>query len=121
MNHSAPRSRREVSREASPHGQELTCAQRRAPPVYCVKHASAVRHSGRGSVSTGCDSYIKERRAIEQASTADRIARRLVDSFPDLIFVVDTESRLQFRQRHIPDVSLRPTESWHDLRPSAPT
>jgi len=89
---------REVSHEASPHGHELTLYRKDGQPVYCLNTASAVRdNSGRVIRFQGALVDITERRAIEkQLHQQQEFARRLVDSFPDLIFVVDTERRYNF-------------------------
>jgi PAS domain S-box-containing protein len=89
---------REVSREASPRGHELTLHRKDGEPVYCLNTASAVRDtSGRVVRFQGALVDITERRAIErQLHQQQEFARRLVDSFPDLIFVVDTERRYNF-------------------------
>jgi PAS domain S-box-containing protein len=89
---------REVSREASPRGHELTLRRKDGEPVYCLNTASAVRDtSGRVVRFQGALVDITERRAIEkQLHQQQEFARRLVDSFPDLIFVVDTERRYNF-------------------------
>jgi len=89
---------REVSREASPRGHELALRRKDGEPVYCLNTASAVRDtSGRVVRFQGALVDITERRAIEkQLHQQQEFARRLVDSFPDLIFVVDTERRYNF-------------------------
>ena len=89
---------REVTREASPRGHELTLRRKDGQPVYCLNTASAVRDtSGRVIRFQGALVDITERRAIEkQLHQQQEFARRLVDSFPDLIFVVDTERRYNF-------------------------
>jgi two-component system NtrC family sensor kinase len=89
---------REVSREASPRGHELTLRRKDGEPVYCLNTASAVRDtSGLVVRFQGALVDITERRAIEkQLHQQQEFARRLVDSFPDLIFVVDTERRYNF-------------------------
>jgi PAS domain S-box-containing protein len=88
----------EVSNEASPRGHELTLRRKDGQPVYCLNTASAVRDtSGRIVRFQGALVDITERRAIEkQLHQQQEFARRLVDSFPDLIFVVDTERRYNF-------------------------
>jgi len=89
---------REVSREVSPRGHELTLHRKDGQPVYCLNTASAVRDtSGRVIRFQGALVDITERRAIEkQLHQQQEFARRLVDSFPDLIFVVDVERRYNF-------------------------
>ncbi len=89
---------RQVSSEASPRGHELTLRRKDGQPVYCLNTASAVRDaSGQIVRFQGALVDITERRAIEkQLHQQQEFARRLVDSFPDLIFVVDTERRYNF-------------------------
>ncbi|HWY08965.1 MAG TPA: PAS domain S-box protein [Candidatus Acidoferrales bacterium] len=89
---------REVSREASPHGHELTLHRKDGQPVYCLNTASAVRDTAGNVIRfQGALVDITERRAIEkQLHQQQEFARRLVDSFPDLIFVVDTDRRYNF-------------------------
>jgi two-component system NtrC family sensor kinase len=89
---------REVSREASPQGHEITLRRKDGQPVYCLNTASAVRDTaGRVVRFQGALVDITERRAIEkQLHQQQEFARRLVDSFPDLIFVVDLERRYTF-------------------------
>ena len=104
---------REVSREASPHGHELTLRRKDGQPVYCLNTASAVRDaSGRVIRFQGALVDITERRAIEkQLHQQQEFARRLVDSFPDLIFVVDTERRYNFVSSKFKEVlGYEPTE-----------
>src|ERR1700676_814272 len=88
----------EISREASPHGHELTLRRKDGQPVYCLNTASAVRDSSGHVIRfQGALVDITERRAIEkQLHQQQEFARRLVDSFPDLIFVVDVERRYNF-------------------------
>jgi two-component system NtrC family sensor kinase len=89
---------REVSREASPQGREITLRRKDGRPVYCLNTASAVRDTnGRVVRFQGALVDITERRAIEkQLHQQQEFARRLIDSFPDLIFVVDPERRYTF-------------------------
>src|ERR1700739_4167809 len=104
---------REVSREASPHGHELTLRRKDGQPVYCLNTASAVRDtSGRVIRFQGALVDITERRALEkQLYQQQEFARRLVDSFPDLIFVVDTERRYNFVSSKFKEVlGYEPTE-----------
>ncbi|HET7106391.1 MAG TPA: PAS domain S-box protein [Candidatus Acidoferrum sp.] len=88
----------QVSSEASPRGHELTLRRKDGQPVYCLNTASAVRdNTGQIVRFQGALVDITERRAIEkQLHQQQEFARRLIDSFPDLIFVVDTERRYNF-------------------------
>jgi PAS domain S-box-containing protein len=89
---------REVNREASPQGREITLRRKDGQPVYCLNTTSVVRDtSGRIVRYQGALVDITERRAIEkQLHQQQEFARRLVDSFPDLIFVVDPQRRYTF-------------------------
>src|SRR5882672_7683009 len=103
----------EVSSEASPRGHELTLRRKDGQPVYCLNTASAVRDaSGQIVRFQGALVDITERRAIEkQLHQQQEFARRLVDSFPDLIFVVDTERRYNFVSPKFKEVlGYEPTE-----------
>src|SRR5260221_620070 len=88
----------EISSEGSPHGHELTLFRKDGQPVFCLDPASAVRDpGGRPLRFQGALVDITERRAIEkQLYQQQEFARRLVDSFPDLIFVVDTQRCYNF-------------------------
>jgi len=89
---------REVHRESGPHSRELTLRRKDGQPVYCLNTTSAVRDtSGRIVRYQGALVDITERRAIEkQLHQQQEFARRLIDSFPDLIFVVDPQRRYTF-------------------------
>jgi PAS domain S-box-containing protein len=89
---------REVNRQPAPQGREITLRRKDGQPVVCLNTASAVRDSGGRIVRyQGALADITERRAIEKRLYQQQeFARRLVDSFPDLIFVVDNERRYTF-------------------------
>ncbi|HUL33224.1 MAG TPA: PAS domain S-box protein [Candidatus Eisenbacteria bacterium] len=89
---------REVHREAGPQSREITLRRVDGQPVYCLNTTSAVRDSGGRIVRyQGALVDITERRAMEkQLHQQQEFARRLVDSFPDLIFVVDPQRRYTF-------------------------
>ena len=89
---------REVNREASPQGREITLRRKDGQPIYCLNTTSVVRDtSGRIVRYQGALVDITERRAIEkQLHQQQEFARRLVDSFPDLIFAVDPQRRYTF-------------------------
>jgi PAS domain S-box-containing protein len=97
---------REVNREPLPQGREITLRRRDGQPVHCLNTASAVRDtSGRIVRYQGSLVDITERRAIEkQLYQQQEFARRLVDSFPDLIFVVDVERRYTFVSPRVSEV-----------------
>src|SRR5258707_12745885 len=77
---------REVSREVSPHGHELTLRRKDGQPVYCLNTASAVRDtSGLVIRFQGALVDITERRAIEkQLHQPQLLSPSLLVSLPDL-------------------------------------
>src|SRR5215472_9828895 len=89
---------RELNRESGPHSHELTLHRKDGQPVHCLNTASAVRDpNGRIIRFQGALVDITERRAIEkQLHQQQEFARRLIDSFPDLIFVVNPQRRYTF-------------------------
>ena len=97
---------REVHRESGPHSRELTLRRKDGQPVYCLNTTSAVRDtSGRIVRYQGALVDITERRAIEkQLHQQQEFARRLIDSFPDLIFVVDPQRRYTFVSQKFKEV-----------------
>ena len=97
---------REVNRQPTPQGREITLRRKDGEPVICLNTASAVRDTGGKIVRyQGALADITERRAIEKRLYQQQeFARRLVDSFPDLIFVVDTERRYTFVSPKVEEV-----------------
>jgi PAS domain S-box-containing protein len=89
---------REVLRQPSPQGKEITLCRKDGQCIICLNTASAVRDTGGKIVRyQGALADITERRAIEKRLYQQQeFARRLVDSFPDLIFVVDVSRRYTF-------------------------
>jgi PAS domain S-box-containing protein len=85
---------REVNRQPSPVGREITLRKKNGQPLVCLNTATAIRDtSGKIIRYQGALVDITERREIEKRLYKEQeFARRLVDSFPDLIFVVDTRS-----------------------------
>lgn len=88
----------EVERQPSPAARELTLMRKDGTPIICLNTASAIRDTGgrilryQGSVLD-----ITVRRQMErQLFKEQEFARRLVDNFPDLILVVDTDSHYSF-------------------------
>jgi PAS domain S-box-containing protein len=96
----------EVNRQPSPQGKEITLRRKDGQPVVCLNTASAVRDAGGKIVRyQGALADITERRAIEKRLYQQQeFARRLVDSFPDLIFVVDTDRRYTFVSPKVEEV-----------------
>src|SRR5215469_16376208 len=83
---------------AGPQGREITLLRKDGQLVHCLNTATAVRdNNGRIVRFQGALVDITERRAMEkQLHQQQEFARRLIDSFPDLIFVVDPQRRYTF-------------------------
>jgi len=88
----------EVDTQPAPEGREVTLRRKDGQPIICLNTAAAVRDIGGKIVRyQGALVDITDRRAIEKRlHQQQEFARRLVDSFPDLIFVVDTDRRYTF-------------------------
>ena len=97
---------REVNRQPTPEGREITLRRKDGKPLICLNTATAVRDtSGRVVRYQGALVDITERRAIEKSlHQQEEFARRLVDSFPDLIFVVDANRRYTFVSPKVQEV-----------------
>src|SRR6516225_4896410 len=89
---------REVNRQPAPEGREITLRRKDGQSIICLNTASAVRDVGGKIVRyQGALADITERRAIERRLYQQQeFARRLIDSFPDLIFVVDRNRKYTF-------------------------
>jgi PAS domain S-box-containing protein len=97
---------REVKRQPSPQGREITLRRKDGQSITCLNTASAVRDTAGKIVRyQGALADITERRAMERRLYQQQeFARRLVDSFPDLIFVVDTDRRYTFASPKVEEV-----------------
>src|SRR6516225_2474163 len=89
---------REVNSQPSPESREITLLRKDGQSITCLNTATAVRDTGGKVVRyQGALADVTERRAIEKRLYQQQeFARRLVDSFPDLIFVVDPQKRYTF-------------------------
>ena len=89
---------REVKRQPSPESREITLLRKDGRPLICLHTATAVRDTGGNVVRyQGALVDITAQREIEKRLHKEQeFARRLVDSFPDLIFVVDKNKRYTF-------------------------
>jgi two-component system NtrC family sensor kinase len=88
----------EVERQSIVHGREITLQRKDGQPIVCLNTAAAVRDSA-GTVIRyqGAVMDITARREMEhRLHQQQEFARRLVDSFPDLILVLDTNSSFTF-------------------------
>ena len=88
----------EVERQPSPQGREINLLRKNGAPIVCLNTATSVRDTvGRVIRYQGSLMDVTARRQMErQLHKEQEFARRLVDSFPDLILVVDANSRYTF-------------------------
>jgi PAS domain S-box-containing protein len=88
----------EVERQPAPQGREITLLRKDGSSIFCLNTTSAVRDtSGRVIRYQGSLMDITARRQMErQLHKEQEFARRLIDSFPDLILVVDSSSHYTF-------------------------
>jgi PAS domain S-box-containing protein len=88
----------EVSAQQAPQSREITLRRKDGQVITCLNTSTAVRDtSGRVIRYQGALADITERLAIEKRLYQQQeFARRLIDSFPDLIFVVDAQRRFTF-------------------------
>src|SRR5690349_9951019 len=79
-------------------GREVTLLRKDGTSIVCLHSAAAVRdNSGKVVRYQGAVMDISERREIERRLRQQQeFARRLVDNFPDLILVLDTNARYTF-------------------------
>jgi PAS domain S-box-containing protein len=88
----------EVERQPSPQGREINLLRKDGTPIVCLNTATSVRDTtGRVIRYQGSVMDITARRQMErQLHKEQEFARRLVDSFPDLILVVDSTAHFTF-------------------------
>ena len=96
----------EIDHQSSPQGHEITLRRKDGQPLLCLNTSTVVRDTtGRIVRYQGAVVDITERRAIEKRLHKEQeFARRLVDSFPDLIFVVDLDKRYTFASPRVEEV-----------------
>ena len=87
-----------VDRQPIIQGREITLVRKDGTSIVCLNTAAAVRdNSGRVVRYQGALMDITERREMERRlHQQQEFARRLIDSFPDLILVLDTASHYTF-------------------------
>jgi two-component system NtrC family sensor kinase len=88
----------QIDRQPMMHGREITLIRKDGTSIVCLNTAAAVRdNSGRVVRYQGALMDITERREMERRlHQQQEFARRLVDSFPDLILVLDADSNYTF-------------------------
>jgi PAS domain S-box-containing protein len=97
---------REVKNQPSPESREITLLRKDGQSVICLHTATAVRDtSGKVARYQGALIDITEQRGMEKRLHKEQeFARRLIDGFPDLIFVVDTKKRYTYVSPKVPSV-----------------
>jgi len=96
----------EIERQPMIQGREITLIRKDGTSIVCLNTAAAVRdNSGRVLRYQGALMDITERREMERRlHQQQEFARRLVDSFPDLILVLDAEAHYTFVSPRCKDV-----------------
>jgi two-component system NtrC family sensor kinase len=96
----------QVERQAMLQGREITLVRKDGTSIVCLNTAAAVRdNSGAVVRYQGALMDITERREMERRlHQQQEFARRLVDSFPDLILVLDTTAHYTFVSPRCKDV-----------------
>jgi PAS domain S-box-containing protein len=98
--------RQEVDSQPMVRGREITLTRKDGQPLVCLNTSGAVRDtSGRVVRYHGALMDITERREMERRLYQQQeFARRLIDSFPDLIFVVDSAGHYTFVSPRVKDI-----------------
>lgn len=96
----------EVEHQGSPQGREINVMRKDGTSIVCLNTATAVRDPGGRVIRyQGSVLDVTARRQMErQLHKQQEFARRLVDSFPDLILVVDSNSQYTFVSPRCTDV-----------------
>ena len=98
--------RQQVDAEVKPQSREITLTRKDGSTVVCLNTAGAVRDtSGHVVRYHGSLTDVTERREMERRlHQQQEFARRLIDSFPDLILVLDTQGRYTFVSPRVKEV-----------------
>jgi len=98
--------REQVDNQTMVQGREITLTRKDGRPLVCLNTAGAVRDTnGRVVRYHGALMDITERREMERRLYQQQeFARRLIDSFPDLIFVVDSSGHYTFVSPRVKDI-----------------
>ena len=97
---------REVKRQPSPESREISLLRKDGHPITCLHTATAIRDaSGKVVRFQGALVDITAQREVEKRLHKEQeFARRLVDSFPDLILVVDANRKYTYVSPKVPEV-----------------
>src|ERR1700686_2593268 len=98
--------REEVDNQTMVRGREITLTRKDGKPLVCLNTAGGVRDTtGRVVRYHGALMDITERREMERRLYQQQeFARRLIDSFPDLIFVVDRAGHYTFTSPRVKEI-----------------
>ena len=98
--------RQEVDTQPMLQGREMTLYRKDGSPIICLNTAAVVRDTmGKVVRYHGALMDITERREMERRLYQQQeFARRLVDSFPDLIFVLDSAGRYTFTSPRVKEI-----------------
>jgi PAS domain S-box-containing protein len=98
--------RQQVDAEVKPQSREITLTRKDGSVVVCLNTAGAVRDtSGHVVRYYGSLTDVTERREMERRlHQQQEFARRLIDSFPDLILVLDTQGRYTFVSPRVKEI-----------------
>jgi PAS domain S-box-containing protein len=109
--------REEVDNQPTVQGREITLTRKDGQPLVCLNTAGAVRDTnGRVVRYHGALMDITERREMERRLYQQQeFARRLIDSFPDLIFVVDASGHYTFVSPRVRDILGYETEETQSM------
>jgi PAS domain S-box-containing protein len=99
-------------------GREITLLRKDATPISCLNTATAIRDTaGHVLRYQGALMDITERREMERRLHKEQeFARRLVDSFPDLILVLDAQAHCTFISPRIKDILGFEVEESSDIQ-----
>jgi len=106
--------RQEVDTQPMLQGREITLTRKDGSPIICLNTAAVVRDStGRVVRYHGALMDITERREMERRLYQQQeFASRLVDSFPDLIFVLDASGHYTFTSPRVKEILGYETEDY---------
>jgi two-component system NtrC family sensor kinase len=98
--------RQEIENQVMVQGREITLTRKDGGQVVCLNTAGAVRDTAGHIIRYhGAVMDITERRQMERRLYQQQeFARRLVDSFPDLIFALDITGRYTFVSPRVKDI-----------------